>query len=84
MASPFAAVAQAMKDNPKLAEQVMAAGTPAERAEILMAAGIPVPTQADVQTHQDGLQDVSGAGFSPSTTLRSVGCAVADAAGVGS
>ena len=77
MSTAFAEVAQALKDNQELSKQVMAAGTPAERAEILKAAGLTVPTNADVQAHHAGLDDVSGAGV---TTDVGVGIASALAA----
>jgi hypothetical protein len=62
MSTAFAEAAKAMTDNPELASSVMAAGTPAERAEILKAAGVAVPTHADVSAAHASLGDVSGAG----------------------
>ena len=53
-------------DNPALATKVMSVGTPAERAEILKAAGVAIPTHADVNSHHASLSDVSGAGQSAS------------------
>ena len=63
MSTAFANTVKALNDNPELANKVMAAGTPAERAEILKAAGVAVPTQADVSAaHAASLDDVAGAG----------------------
>ena len=66
MSATFTAVAKALNDNPELATKVMSAATPAERAEILKAAGVTVPTHADVNSHHASLSDVSGAGQSAS------------------
>ena len=62
MSATYTAAAKALNDNPALATKVMAAGTPAERAEILKAAGVAVPTHADVSSYHASLSDVSGAG----------------------
>ncbi len=40
MSNAYSTTVKAMADNPELANKVMAAGTPAERAEILKAAGL--------------------------------------------
>ena len=62
MSATFTAAAKALNDNPALANKVMAAATPAERAEILKAAGVAVPSHADVNSFHASLSDVSGAG----------------------
>jgi len=62
MSATFTSAAKALNDNPALANKVMQAATPAERAEILKAAGIAVPTHEDVNSHHASLSDVSGAG----------------------
>jgi len=62
MSAAFTAVAKALNDNPELSAKVMSVGTPAERAEILKAAGVAVPTHDDVNSHHASLSDVSGAG----------------------
>ena len=62
MSNAFAETTKAMNENPDLATKVMAAGTPAERAEILKAAGVAVPTHADISAAHSSLSDVSGAG----------------------
>ena len=71
MSATFKAVAKALNDNPELAGKVMAVDTPAERAEILKAAGIAAPTHADVNSFHASLSDVSGAG----TGVNAVGTA---------
>ena len=62
MSATFTSAAKALNDNPALANKVMAAATPAERAEILKAAGVAVPSHADVNSFHASLSDVSGAG----------------------
>jgi len=57
---------QALKDDPELAKKVAAANSPKERAEILTAAGVPVPTQEEVNARHAELADVSG-GYTPTT-----------------
>ena len=81
MSATFKAAAKALNDNPALAAKVMSVGTPAERAEILKAAGIPVPTHADVNSHHASLSDVSGAGSATFTGAIPVMTQVASAAG---
>ena len=66
MSTAFTEAAKALKDNPELSNRVMAATTPAERAEILKAAGVTPPTHADISAAHQELSDVSGAG---NTTL---------------
>lgn len=48
MSETFTAVVQALNDNPDLRTQVMSATSAADRAAILQAAGVPLPTHADV------------------------------------
>jgi len=76
MSTAYAEAAQAMTDNPELAKEVMAAGTPAERAEILKAAGVAVPTHADVSAAHASLDDVSGAGGNSGKTTAQVAAGV--------
>jgi hypothetical protein len=57
---------QALKDDPELAKKVAAANSPKERAEILTAAGVPVPTQEEVNARHAELADVSG-GYTTTT-----------------
>ena len=64
MSATFTSAAKALNDNPALAAKVMSVDTPAERAEILKAAGVAVPSHADVNSHYASLSDVSGAGTS--------------------
>ena len=62
MSNTFDKTVQALKDDPELAKKVKAANSPKERAEILTAAGVPVPTQEEINARQATLADVSGAG----------------------
>ena len=62
MNTTFAAAAKALADNPELRSQVMSVNSAAERADILRANGVPVPTHADVNDAHDALAGVSGAG----------------------
>ena len=62
MSNAFHQAAKALTSDPDLANKVMAASTPAERAEILKAAGVTVPSHADVNAAHASLSDVSGAG----------------------
>ena len=82
MNTAFADTAKAMNDNPELAKKVMAAGTPAERAEILKAAGITPPTHADVNEAHSSLSDVSGAGNTATYVLAGSNAAGAAASAV--
>ncbi|MFN8125070.1 MAG: hypothetical protein U0R64_00955 [Candidatus Nanopelagicales bacterium] len=51
------AVTQALKDDPALLQEVMAAGTPAERAAILKARGI---AQPDAHSQFPDMADTAG------------------------
>jgi putative heme iron utilization protein len=62
MNTTFAAAAKALADNPDLRTQVMSVNSAAERADILRANGVPVPTHADVNDAHSVLAGVSGAG----------------------
>ena len=84
MSTTFAEAAKAMSDNPELASQVMAAGTPAERAEILKAAGVSVPTHAEVSAAHSSLSDVSGAGNTTSQVSQAAQAAAAAGAAAAS
>ena len=80
MSNAFAETTKAMNENPDLATKVMAAGTPAERAEILKAAGVSVPSHADVAAAHSSLSDVSGAGNTTAQVAAGVPAAVPAAA----
>ncbi|CAB5040426.1 MAG: hypothetical protein F2923_05840 [Actinobacteria bacterium] len=79
MSATFSEASKALHDNAELSAKVMSAGSPAERAEILKAAGIPVPTHADVNAYHASLSDVSGAGNTNPSIPIAVGCSVAAA-----
>ena len=76
MSNTFDKTVQALKDDPELAKKVKAANSPKERAEILTAAGVPVPTQEEVNARHAELADVSGAA-SDSTPTPGIGAAAA-------
>ena len=80
MSATFTAAAKALNDNPALAAKVMAAGTPADRAEILKAAGVTAPTHADVNSYHASLSDVSGAGNTTAQVAAAAPAAVPAAA----
>ena len=80
MSATFTSAAKALNDNPELAAKVMAAGTPAERAEILKAAGVAVPSHADVNSYHASLSDVSGAGNTTAQVAAAAPAAVPAAA----
>ena len=80
MSNAFHQAAKALSSDPDLANKVMAAGTPAERAEILKAAGVPVPSHADVSAFHSSLSDVSGAGNTGTDVANGVSAGVPAAA----
>ena len=80
MSNAFHHAVTALTSDPDLANKVMAASTPAERAEILKAAGITAPSHADVSAAHASLSDVSGAGGSGSPTVATMCGSMAPAA----
>ena len=80
MSTAFVSAIKAMGDNPELLAKVSSAGSSEERASILRAAGVEVPTHADVNAHL--MADVAGgtAAQSHATTIE-FGSASAVAAG---
>ncbi len=62
MSTAFMATVQALGNDPELRTRVMSATSAEERAEILRAAGVPVPNHAEVSSGLLGLADVAGAG----------------------
>jgi len=69
MSATFAETAKAISENPAVAAQLQTVTTPEARQEILKAAGIAVPTHADVNAHMASLSDVSGAGDTTSAAV---------------
>jgi len=59
MSATFRAAAKALSDNPDLLAKVTSAGSAEERQAHLKAAGVSVPTHAEVNSH---MADVAGAG----------------------
>lgn len=60
----FSIVHRAMVDDPQLAARVREAESPAERAEVLREAGLPVLTTEDIAAGLAALAEVAG-GFDP-------------------
>jgi hypothetical protein len=60
MSSTFAAATKALTDNPELLAKVSKAGGAEERAALMTAAGIAVPTHADVNAHVANMAGVAG------------------------
>ena len=55
MSATFQAAAKALLENPDLLANVMAAGSAEERQAHLRAAGVTVPTHADLNSHMAGV-----------------------------
>ena len=60
MSTTYVAAVKAISENPELLAKISKAGSQKERAEILSAAGVAVPTQADINAHIANMVDVSG------------------------
>jgi len=60
MSATFAAATQALANDPELFAKVTTAGSPEERAAHLRAAGVAVPTHADVNSHLANMAGVAG------------------------
>ncbi len=80
MSTTFAETAKAISENPAVVAQLQTVTTPEARQEILKAAGIPIPTHADVNAHMATLDDVSGAGNTTAQVAAGVPAAVAASA----
>lgn len=65
MSATFAAATQALANDPELFAKVTTAGSPEERAAHLRAAGVAVPTHADVNSHLANMAGVAGGGSTP-------------------
>jgi len=77
MSATFRAAAKALSDNPDLLAKVTSAGSAEERQAHLKAAGVSVPTHAEVNSH---MADVAGA---EGGTPTQIGVAAAPAAAAG-
>jgi len=60
MSTTFVAATKALASDPELFAKVSAAGSPEERAALLTAAGVEVPTHADVNSHLANMAGVAG------------------------
>jgi len=65
MSATFAAATHALQNDPELFAKVTTAGTPEERAAHLRAAGVAVPTHADVNSHLANMAGVAGGSNTP-------------------
>jgi predicted ATPase with chaperone activity len=84
MSTTFAETAKAISENPAVVAQLQTVTTPEARQEILKAAGIPIPTHADVNAHMATLDDVSGASGGKTTAQIAAGVPAAVAASASS
>lgn len=76
MSSAYSNVVAALNADPELQEKVLAAATPEERAAILTAAGLELPTPAEIEAAR--LAGVDG-GAQRSSTIGAAQCSVAAA-----
>jgi hypothetical protein len=60
MSTTYAAAAKALANDPELLAKVTKAGSAEERAAHLSAAGVAVPTHADVNAHLANMAGVAG------------------------
>ena len=80
MSTAFAATAKALKSDSELRTKVTTAGSAEERASILRAAGVEVPTHADVNTHFANMDNVAGGSGTDTGIYVGVICAASAAA----
>ena len=80
MSSSFTELAQALDANPELRQQVMSAGSAAERSEILRSAGLPVPSHEDVNAAHAKMMEVVGGDYTPVSIISSIVKTAANAA----
>lgn len=76
MSTTFAAATKALAADPELFAKVSTAGSPEERAAHFRAAGVEVPTHADVNSHIASMAGVAG-GTSAGTQAEQVGIGLA-------
>lgn len=77
MPGSFADAAAAIAANPELADSLKSVTSPAERAELLKAAGVTPPTHADINSHLDGEDTLQGVSAGGNTTTAAVAAAAA-------
>jgi hypothetical protein len=65
MSATFQAAAKALSENPDLLANVMAAGSAEERQAHLRAAGVTVPTHADLNSHMANVAGGWNSGYDP-------------------
>jgi hypothetical protein len=84
MSATFTAAAKALTNDPELSAKMKTAGSAEERVALFKAAGVTVPTHADVNSHLANMTGVAG-GMSSQDQTDVEGAAVvtATAAGAG-
>ncbi len=80
MSTTFAAATKALAADPELLAKVSKASSPEERAAHFRAAGVEVPTHADVNAHLANMAGVAGGTASPASQAEQVGEGMAGAA----
>jgi len=83
MSTTFAAATKALANDPELFTKVTTAGSPEERAAHFRAAGVEVPTHADVNSHLANMAGVAGGESEDEADGISAGVTSAAAAGAG-
>ena len=78
--SNYEAAMNALSNDPELQAKIMAANSAEERQAIFSAAGVALPTHAEVNDHHANLASASGAG-STATGVGVIGIGVSAAAG---
>lgn len=80
MSTTFVAATKALAADPELFAKVSTASSPEGRAAHFRAAGVDVPTHADVNSHLANMAGVAGGGSTTSIALSTAGGAVVGAA----
>ena len=80
MSATFAAAAQALNNDPDLMGKITSAGSAEERAAHFRAAGVEVPSHADVNSHMANMSGVAGGANTQTDTNYGTDAAAAGAA----
>ena len=81
--SNYEAAMNALSNDPELQAKIMAANSAEERKAIFTAAGVALPTHAEVNAHHANLASASGAGAGTTGTATGVGVTVGVPIGIG-
>ena len=81
--SNYEAAMNALSNDPELQAKIMAANSAEERQAIFTAAGVALPTHAEVNDHHANLASASGAGSATTGTATGVGVTVGVPIGIG-